>query len=328
MKTVFLFVVLCFGGYTVQAQTDSVKNYMTTALELMKTRSVNKNKINWTDVYASSYKAITNAKTIRETYPVIEAVVEQLGDAHSHFYKPELVSYILKRYSDNGLKLPLTETKIIDNAYGYFTIPAIGSYNFADWNEYVNYALIEIKKLDNHSLKGWIIDLRENDGGMLLPMYAGLSSFVENKKLIGYRNSDLKDIYFNIKKGTYYEGNTVVHRFNIKAPKLKNQNKPIVVLTSKKTGSSGEFITIALSGLKNTTILGVNTAGLTSANQEHPLADHAFLVLTEGNTIDYKGKTFDVVGEGIAPTVLFDKVKDTEALIKKAKEIISTSSKK
>lgn len=93
---------------------------------------------------------------------------------------------------------------------------------------------------------------------------------------------------------------------------------------NKKTGSSGEFVTIALSGLKNATLLGVNTTGLTSANQEHKLADSAFLVLTEGSTIDYKGKAFDVVGKGVTPNILFEKVKDNEAIIKKAKEIIDS----
>lgn len=328
MKTFVLFLLLSLAGYTVQAQADSVKNYVTTALDLMKMRSVNKNKIDWPKVYASSYQAITNAKTIRETYPTLEKVIKQLGDAHSNFYRPEQVSFILKRYSENGQQLPLVEAKIIDQQYGYFTIPAIGSYNFADWQDYVSHAISAIQKLDQQPLKGWIIDLRANEGGMLLPMYGALSAFVENKKLMGSRNADGKDTYFNIKKGVVYEGQKVVHRFAIKVPPLKNSNKPIVVLTSKTTASSGEFITIALSGLKNVTILGVNTGGLTSANQEHPLADNAFLVLTEGSTIDYKGKAFDEVGKGITPTVFFDQIKDNEATFKKAVELIKAKSKK
>ncbi len=324
MKISVLAVFLCFATCTVQAQTDSIKNYVTVALDLMKTRSVNKNKINWPEVYASSYQAIAKAKTIRETYPTIEAVIKQLGDQHSNFYKPELISFILKRYSENGQKLPVTEAKLIDKNYGYFTIPAIGCYNFTDWQEYVTTALTEIKKLDQQPLKGWIIDLRDNEGGMFVPMYAAIAPFVENKKLIGSRNSDLKDTYFNLKKGVVYEGPKVAHRFDIKTSKLKNVNKPIIVLMNKKTGSSGEFVTIALSGLKNATLLGVNTTGLTSANQEHKLADNAFLVLTEGSTIDYKGKAFDVVGKGVTPNILFEKVKDNEAIIKKAKEIIDS----
>lgn len=328
MKTAFLLLGLSLATYTANAQADSVKNYVTVALDLMKNRSVNKNKINWTEVYDSSYKAIANAKTIRATYPTLEAVIKQLGDAHSNFYKPELVSFILKRYSENGQKLPLVEAKIIDQQYGYFTIPAIGSYNFTDWQEYVSHALTEIEKLDQQPLKGWIIDLRANEGGMLLPMYAALSPFVENKKLMGARNADGKDTYFNIKKGVIYEGKKIVHRFAIKVPKIKQLQKPIIVLTSKTTASSGEFITIALSGLKNATILGTNTGGLTSANQEHKLADNAFLVLTEGSTIDYKGTAFDVVGKGVTPNIKFDQTKDTEAILKKAAEIINTNSKK
>ncbi|WP_379091326.1 S41 family peptidase [Pedobacter sp. UC225_65] len=200
MKISVLAVFLCFATCTVQAQTDSIKNYVTVALDLMKTRSVNKNKINWPEVYASSYQAIAKAKTIRETYPTIEAVIKQLGNEHSNFYKPELISFILKRYSENGQKLPVTEAKLIDKSYGYFTIPAIGCYNFTDWQEYVTTALTEIKKLDQQPLKGWIIDLRDNEGGMFVPMYAAIAPFVENKKLIGSRNSDSKGHLFQSKK--------------------------------------------------------------------------------------------------------------------------------
>lgn len=327
MKTAFLCLLLSLANYTVQAQSDSIKNYVTTALDLMKTRSVNKNKIDWQSVYASSYQAISNAKTIKETYPTLEAVIKKLDDAHSNFYRPEQVSFILKRYIENGQKLPVVEGKIIDQEYGYFNIPAIGSFNFIDWQEYVDFALTEIKKLDEQPLKGWIIDLRANEGGMVVPMYAAISPFVQNKKLMGSRNADGKDTYFKIKKGVVYEGQKVVHRFDVKFSKLKNQNKPIVVLISKKTASSGEFITIALSGLKNTTLLGVNTMGLTSANQEHRLSDNTFLVLTEGSTIDYKGKAFDVVGQGITPNIQFENTKDEEALLKKAKEIINAGVK-
>jgi carboxyl-terminal processing protease len=163
---------------------------------------------------------------------------------------------------------------------------------------------------------------------MLLPMYAALSPFVENKKLMGSRNADGKDTYFRIKKGVVYEGNNIAHRFDLKLSKLKNLNKPIVVLISKKTASSGEFVSIALSGLKKSYLLGVNTTGLTSANQEHRLADNAFLVLTEGTTIDYRGKAFDVIGQGVTPNILFKNVNDDESLLKKAKEVIDANAKK
>jgi len=322
MKFAVLTVFLLFT-ITVQAQVDSIKTYVTVALDLMKARSVNKNKINWKALYAVSYQATEKAKTFRDTYPTLENAIKQLGDSHSNFYRPEQVSFVFKRYSENGQKLPLSEVKLIDGKYGYLTIPAIGCYNFTDWQEYVNFTLSEIKRLDENALNGWIIDLRANEGGMFFPMYAALSPFVENKKLVGSRNSDFIDTYFKIKDGKLYEGQKLTHQFKIVSQKLKNKNKPIVVLISKKTASSGEFITIALSGLKNATLLGTNTMGLTSANQEHRLADNAFLVLTEGSTIDHKGKAFDVVGQGVTPNISFEKVKDNDAIMDRAKEIIN-----
>jgi carboxyl-terminal processing protease len=106
MKTSFLFIFLSVASLTAKSQSDSIKNYVTTAFDLMKTRSVNKNKIDWTNVYASSYESIVTAKTIKETYPTIDKVIKQLGDAHSNFYRPEQVSFLLKRYIENGQQLP------------------------------------------------------------------------------------------------------------------------------------------------------------------------------------------------------------------------------
>ncbi len=79
---------------------------------------------------------------------------------------------------------------------------------------------------------------------------------------------------------------------------------------NKVTGSSAEFITAAFVGQKNVKLIGVNTQGLTSGNQEYKLSDGSFLVLTIGNIVDRSGKEYRIIGEGIAPDIRIEKADD------------------
>ena len=81
-------------------------------------------------------------------------------------------------------------------------------------------------------------------------------------------------------------------------------------MVDKVTGSSGEFITAAFVGQKNVKIIGTNTQGLTSGNQEYKLSDGSFLVLTTGNIVDRTGKDYAKIGEGIPPNIMIEKTTD------------------
>ncbi len=145
---------------------------------------------------------------------------------------------------------------------------------------------------------------------MLYPMYAAIAPFLDRANVIGLKDAEGKIEHFNYKKNKFYEGKQVSQYFIIKEKEPKKVKSPIAILVAKKTGSSAEFITAAFVGQKNAAIIGENTQGLTSGNQEYKLADGAFIALTVGNTVNRTGKEYVKVGEGIAPNIMVKKYTD------------------
>ncbi|MCC9139033.1 S41 family peptidase [Pontibacter silvestris] len=327
-----LITLLSTVFYQSYAQTDSLRIYVTEALDIMRARSVNKNKVDWERLYAGALLKADSAHNIREIYPIIADALDQLKDHHSGFYPPEEIEAMKRGYRAFGMELPTPKFKMIDNKYAYIQIPAFGVINIEEQREYAASIQEAIKQLDEHKPKGWIIDLRANDGGMSAPMSAGVGPFVEKDKCAGWKDADGKNSYWIYKKGQLYENDKLVFDLKTKPYKLKSSRKPVAVLISKKTASSGEIIATTFVGRRNTMLIGTNTNGLTSSNNEHELADGAYLVLTEGNYIDRNNKEYAKPGEGIAPNIRLenltkDKSENDKLYIEKAIEFIDKGKK-
>lgn len=290
-------------GINLKDNEDSLKNYLKTALNLMKKRSVNSHKINWDQIYKEAYLAAADSKTIRDLYPVILTALGKLRDSHSKFFPPEMVKNYLLGYRATGQQFPEIKAEFLKNKYAYISLPQFYSYNFAEWNEFGDTFREKLKQLEKQNPAGWIIDLRDNDGGMLAPMYAALAPFVDQNQAIGWKDGAGINHFIDYCDNNFYEDNEVAHTFKLVNRKITIRNKPIVVLINRVTASSGEFVSALFVGQKNTAFIGVPTNGLTSSNQEHQLADGAFLVLTEGNLIDRNHKEYSKMGEGIQPDV-------------------------
>ncbi len=310
-----------------KSKTDSIKLYLKKALDLMKKRSVNSSKLNWEEIYKDANAAAENAKTIADTYPIIKKALLKLEDSHSKFFSPKQVEAYLLGYRKTGQQFPEMKSAILEGGYAYVQLPSFASFNFEEWDEYVKTFWGKIAALESKHPKGWIIDIRDNEGGMFAPMYAAISPFLNQRKVIGWKNGFGKYIFMNFKNGKFYENNLATHQFKLGDQKIKIARIPIAVLINQGTGSSGEFAAISFVGQKNISFVGTKTTGLTSGNQEHKLADGAFLVLTEGNTVDRNRKEYAEIGKGLQPDYPVDNIgslkSSDDAYLKKAMEVIN-----
>jgi C-terminal processing protease CtpA/Prc len=78
---------------------------------------------------------------------------------------------------------------------------------------------------------------------------------------------------------------------------------PVAVLTSDKTGSSGEVVAIAFAGRPGTRSFGEPTYGFATGNEIHPLRDGYTLLLTETWTANRSGTTYP---DGVTPDSITD----------------------
>lgn len=333
-KSLVLLLLLIFNTNSqIFAQADSLRIYVTQALDIMKDRSVNKNKVDWENLYSNSLASTDTASSIRDTYSIIFDALKQLKDKHSNFYPPEAIEAYKLGYRAMGMEFPTPEFEMLEGKYAYIRIPAFAAINLEEQREYSASIQAALKQMDKQNPKGWIIDLRQNDGGMSSPMLAGIGPFIENEKAVGWKDPEGKNGYWIYRKGKVFENDDIVFDMKRKPIKIKNQKKPMAVLVGRNTASSGEIIAAAFVGRPNTKLIGTNTTGLTSANTEHELSNGAYLVLAEGNYIDRNKKEYGVIGEGIAPDVRLEnltekKPKDNNTIyLEKAKEVVNMGNK-
>ena len=85
-------------------------------------------------------------------------------------------------------------------------------------------------------------------------------------------------------------------------------NAAVAVLTSPRTASSGEAVTISFRGRPNTRSFGQPTAGLSTANQNYALPDGSMILLTVSVEADRTGKRY---GEKIPPDEVIEAAQTT-----------------
>jgi carboxyl-terminal processing protease len=121
----------------------------------------------------------------------------------------------------------------------------------------------ELAKLEKHSLKGLVIDLRGNPGGLLESAREMLSRFVDSKLVV-----KMKDRDGNETVARTYPG--LVHDFSY----------PIVLLVNEDSASAAEIFSGALRDYKMATLIGEHTYGKASVQNVFPLTDGSSAKIT------------------------------------------------
>ena len=152
-----------------------------------------------------------------------------------------------------------------------------------------------------------LVDLRDNTGGNMYPMLAGLSSLLPDEDLFQF-------VEKNGSKSAVSRSD-VLQQLGLDQTDEKAKKVPIAVLTNERTGSSGEMTVLAFKGLENVKIFGQPTASYTTGNNYYQLYDGAVLLLTTSSILDRTGKLYE--NEAIQPDVLTDQpLEEAESWLK------------
>lgn len=191
--------------------------------------------------------------------------------------EPEPIDFKITR---NVIPVESVRYLFLKPGYGYIRV-----YNFTEktTNDLVA-ALEEMEKVDN-GIKGLVIDLRDNPGG-LLPQAIGVSDlFLEQGTILSI-------------KGRFEEQNNIY----MADPDSVERKYPIVVLINGGSASASEIVAGALQDHKRALILGTTSFGKGSVQTVKPLQDGSGLKLTiaryytpSGQSIQAKGITPDIV---------------------------------
>ncbi|MBI4247746.1 MAG: S41 family peptidase, partial [Candidatus Rokubacteria bacterium] len=152
-----------------------------------------------------------------------------------------------------------------------------------------------IEKFDKSGLKGLVLDLRNNPGGLLTSAVEVTEKFVDEGKLVVYTEGRVRNQNM---------------RFSAHAKKAVT-SVPMVVLVNQGSASASEIVAGALQDYGRAVLVGTQTFGKGSVQTIIPLSDGSGLRLTTAKYFTPKGRS--IHGKGITPDIVVEVPKDTQA---------------
>ena len=161
-------------------------------------------------------------------------------------------------------------------------------------------AIDELKKELGDNLKGYIIDLRNNPGGLLDQAISVTDSFLERGEIVSTRGRNAEE----------------TQRYNAEAGDLTD-GKPVVVLINGGSASASEIVAGALQDHRRATVIGTRSFGKGSVQTIIPLGSNGAIRLTTaryytpaGRSIQAKGIDPDITVEQPLPEEEASKVRE------------------
>ena len=236
-------------------------------------------------------KSIEQAQKPADTYSAIATVLDRLGDYHSFLITPEEIASHSNLPEQEKQELPLGRE--VFRSIGYLNVPGVSMFDSQFDNEYSSTLQQLIRDIDTRNASaGWIVDLRNNTGGNMWPMIAGLGPLLGTGNIGFFVYPDGHRTTISYSDGKSFLNGQVISQ--VENPyNMKRTLPPVALLTSKKTASSGEITLVTFLGRKRTKTFGESTWGIPTANAGIFLEDGARMLLTVGISADRSGKTYD-----------------------------------
>lgn len=184
------------------------------------------------------------------------------------------------------IRVQSVKSRLLEPGFGYLRVSHFQSHTGDDLRQ----ELTALKQEAGGSLKGLVLDLRNNPGGVLGSAVAVSDAFLTGG-LIVYTEGRVKDseLEFTAKPDDLLDG------------------APIVVLVNGGSASASEIVAGALQDRKRAVIMGNRTFGKGSVQTILPVDGEAALKLTTARYYTPSGRS--IQAEGIVPDIVIDRVR-------------------
>lgn len=209
------------------------------------------------------------------------------------------------------INIPTIEYEMLKDKIGYIQIVEFDDITISQFSSAVS-------ALEKKGMKGLVIDVRNNPGGLLNSVVDILDRLLPKGKLVVYT----EDKYGN--------------REEEKTDNTDRYNKPIAVLINGNSASASEIFAGTLQDYDKATVVGTTSFGKGIVQRVIPLTDGTAIKLTISKYFTPKGR--NIHGEGIIPDVeieldeglkqLISIPKDEDNQLQKAIEVLKKQIKK
>ena len=183
------------------------------------------------------------------------------------------------------IKVKSVKHDILDSNYGYLRITSFQSKTGSSLKN----VLLKIKKKNN--LKGIVLDLRNNPGGVLGAAVEVSDTFLDQKKMIVTTSGRMSDAINEFKSSSNDFAKDI----------------PIVVLINGGSASASEIVAGALQDHRRAIIMGTQSFGKGSVQTILPLTRKTALKITTAKYFTPNGRS--IQAKGITPDIIVNEMK-------------------
>jgi C-terminal processing protease CtpA/Prc len=272
-----------------EAMSDVARDYLNRALDIMEQRSIYRSDADWPVLRQNVEAAAAGSRTTEDTYPAIRYALRKLGDVHSSLITPEIATELSAAGPDATTLPPLEPAtgQIIQGRFAYLVVPSVKGSNPERMTQYVDELHTLVARLDAEQPCGWMVDLRQNHGGNVFPMMAGVGPILGEGDAGGVIAVDGSEVFFSYSMGRSGKAAASGEPYVLVSPM-----PPVAVLLGPQTASSGEALALGFVGRPATMTFGNATAGYTTGNVPLPLEDGARLNLAVTRMMDRNGVVY------------------------------------
>jgi carboxyl-terminal processing protease len=188
------------------------------------------------------------------------------------------------------IEVPSIKAKLQPNQIGYVRVTEFGGETADDFKK----AIDKLKQDAGGKLRGLVIDLRNNPGGLLSAAISISGNFLDGGTVVSTRG----------------RRRTEDHSYAAPAHGDMLPGVPIVVLVNGASASASEIVSGALQDRHRATIMGTPTFGKGSVQSVIPLSGHGAMRLTTALYYTPAGRS--IQGEGITPDVVSEAPKNQQ----------------
>lgn len=164
-------------------------------------------------------------------------------------------------------------------------LPKIGYLRISDFGATTTKELKDaIKDLEKKNVAGYVLDLRNNPGGYLVAAIDMADAFLDGGEIVSTRGKEKADI----------------ERMFAKSGDMVN-GKPVVVLINHGSASASEIVAGALQDNGRAIVMGSQSFGKGSVQQQKPLGDGSAIHITIARYYTPSGRS--IQNEGITPDI-------------------------
>ena len=182
------------------------------------------------------------------------------------------------------IKVRAVHSRVEGEDVGYVRISSFSEQTYDGLEK----AIAKIRKeVGDDKLKGFVIDLRLNPGGLLDQAISVSDTFLDRGEIVSTRGRDPDE----------------TRRYSARPGDLTG-GKPVIILVNGGSASASEIVAGALQDHKRATILGTRSFGKGSVQTIIPLGSNGALRLT--TALYYTPSGVSIQGKGIVPDIVVD----------------------